>query len=306
MNRNSGRRDGSAVMQALSLLLAALLVVTSAVQVRRARQDAQTIQTLRAQVQSLESEKQQWEALASAAVPSAETEGGTLAYQDLYPEMRVEAAPSFAQQPEKTAYLTFDDGPSANTGRILDALRESGQKATFFVVGKNIPGHEDMLRRMVSEGHTIGVHTDSHDYRKIYASVEAFLEDFHRTYTAVYEACGVRPEIFRFPGGSVNSYNRAIYQPLIAEMLRRGFVYYDWSVSGEDATGKDYTPEQLAALVMEGAEGFAHPLILLHDAGDKGNTAAAVPRILQGLAAEGYTCAPLTNAVEPVFFGYPS
>lgn len=305
-NSSSQRRraDSGFPMQLLCLLLAALLVVFSAVQAQRVKQSNETIRTLSARVQALEADKEQLAATEPASVLTQD--GEALAYQSLYPEMKADPAPVFAEQPEKTAYLTFDDGPSANTYRILDALRDSGQKATFFIVGKNIPGHEDALRRMAEEGHTIAVHTYSHDYREIYASVEAFLEDFHQAYNAIYDACGVRPTLFRFPGGSVNSYNRAIYQQLIAEMLRRGFVYHDWSVSSEDATGKDYTPGQLAGFVMEGAAGASRPVILMHDAGGKESTAAAVPEILRRLREAGYTCAPLTGEVKPVFFGYQS
>lgn len=306
MKNGIGRKKNSgSALQMLCLALSVLIVLLSAVQVRRVKQDAQTIHALRAQIQTLASENERLEALETAAAPE-EGEGETLPYQALYPEMRVDTVSEYVQQPEKTAYLTFDDGPSANTYRILDALKESGQKATFFIVAKNIPGHEDALKRMVNEGHTVAIHTYSHDYREIYGSVEAFLEDFNRAYTAIYEACGVRPTLFRFPGGSVNAYNRSIYQPLIAEMLRRGFVYYDWSVSSEDAAGKNYSPEQLTEFVMEGTAGLSRPVILMHDAGDKGSTASAVPGMIRQLIEAGYTCAPLTGEVKPVFFGYRS
>lgn len=300
------RKDSGFALQLLCLALSALILLLSAVQTRRVKQDAQTIHTLREQIQTLTTENERLEAKETAAASCTEREGEALAYQGLYPEMRADTVSEVVEQPEKTAYLTFDDGPSANTYRILDALKESGQKATFFIVAKNIPGHEDALKRMVNEGHTVAVHTYSHNYREIYGSVEAFLEDFNRAYTVIYETCGVRPTIFRFPGGSVNAYNRAIYQPLIAEMLRRGFVYYDWSVSSEDATGKDYSPEQLTEFVMEGTAGLSRPVILMHDASDKASTAAAVPGIIRQLTNAGYTCAPLTGEVKPVFFGYQS
>lgn len=307
MKNGIGRRkDSGAALQLLCLALSALILLLSAVQTRRVKQDAQTIHTLRAQIQALTTENERLNAMETAVSSLTESEGETLAYQELYPEMRVDAVSEFVQRPEKTAYLTFDDGPSANTYRILDALKESGQKATFFIVAKNIPGHEDALKRMVNEGHTVAIHTYSHNYREIYDSVEAFLEDFNQAYTAIYETCGVRPAIFRFPGGSVNAYNQAIYQPLIAEMLRRGFVYYDWSVSSEDATGKEYSPEQLTEFVMEGTAGLSRPVILMHDASDKVSTASAVPGIIRQLTNAGYTCAPLTGGVKPVFFGYPS
>ena len=223
------------ILRILCVAMALLVFILAVTQTFWARHEAKTIQTLKAQIEGLQADNARLEALIPAIV--LDGPDGTLGYQSLYPEMEVNPKPAFAEQPQKTAYLTFDDGPSANTYTILDALRESGQKATFFIVAKNIPGHEDALRRMADEGHTIAIHTYSHDYRGIYASIEAFLEDFYQAYEAIYDACGVHATLFRFPGGSVNAYNRSIYQPLISEMLRRGFVYHDWSVSSEDATG---------------------------------------------------------------------
>lgn len=292
------------ILRVTCLALALLTVILAVTQTLRARREAKLIQTLNNQIETLQAEKAELE----TQVPDIVLDGpdGSLAYQSLYPEMEVSPKPVFADQPEKTAYLTFDDGPSANTYTILDALKESGQKATFFIVAKNIPGHEDALRRMAAEGHTLAVHTYSHDYRGIYASVEAYLDDFHQAYEAIYAASGVYPTLFRFPGGSVNAYNRTLYQQLIAEMLRRSFVYHDWSVSSEDATGKDYTPEQLTAFVMEGTAQVSKPVILMHDSGEKKNTAAAIPEMVRQLTAAGYTCAPLTGEVRPICFGYQS
>ena len=84
---------------------------------------------------------------------------------------------------------------------------------------------QQLMRDIVNAGHTIGIHSISHDYEKIYSSVESYLDDFNETYTCIYNATGVKPQIFRFPGGSINNYNRFTYMQIIAEMTRRGFVY---------------------------------------------------------------------------------
>lgn len=292
------------VLRLTVVVLVLMTAVLAVAQSFRAYGEARTIRMLQTQVNELQAEKASLEK--QLPTVTLEHPDGTLPYQSLYPEMKVDPQPVFSEPSGKAAYLTFDDGPSANTYQILDALKESGQKATFFIVAKNIPGHEDALRRMAEEGHTVAIHTYSHDYRGIYASVEAYLEDFHQAYEAIYKACGVHPTLFRFPGGSVNAYNHALYQELIAEMLRRGFVYHDWSVSSEDATGKDYSPEELTAFVMEGAAKMKKPVILMHDSGEKKNTAAAVPEMVRQLNEAGYTCAPLTEQVRPVCFGYSS
>ena len=136
---------------------------------------------------------------------------------------------------DNAVYLTFDDGPSARTDEILEILDKYGVKATFFVVGANEEGDLERMQKIVAAGHTLAIHSYSHDYKKIYASVEAYLEDFNQMFCQIYEATGVKPQIFRFPGGSVNSYNVGIHQQLIAEMTRRGFVYFDWNVANGDA-----------------------------------------------------------------------
>lgn len=128
----------------------------------------------------------------------------------------------------KTMYLTFDDGPSEeNTAAVLDILQERGIQATFFVVGENVRSHPEIARRIVEEGHTIGIHCNEHDYDTVYESVEAYLADFQEAYDAVYEVTGVEVELFRFPGGSINAYNEDIYEEIIQEMTDRGFIYFD-------------------------------------------------------------------------------
>lgn len=300
------RRDPRALRRFITIILALAVCATAVVQSIRATGAVGEAKELKAQVSELQGKLDELNEVVPQAMLSSAMKGETLTYQSLYPEMKVEKIPTFAQNDPKAVYLTFDDGPSANTATILDALKAAGQKATFFVMGKNIAGNEDTLKRIVDEGHTIGVHTYSHDYAAIYASVDAYLEDFQQTYQAIYDVCGVYPTVFRFPGGSVNAYNKAVYQQIIAEMLRRGFVYYDWSVSSEDATGKGYTAQQLTAFVTTGVAKTDHPIVLMHDAADKKNTAKAVSGMIAQLQAAGYFCDRLTNEVKPVTFGYSS
>ena len=137
----------------------------------------------------------------------------------------------------KTMYLTFDDGPSEeNTNAILDILKERNIKATFFVVGENVEKHPEIARRIVAEGHTIGIHCNRHVYEEVYASPEAYMADFEEAYRIVYETTGVEVKLFRFPGGSQNAYNKKVYKEIIRRMTEKGFIYYDWNASLEDAT----------------------------------------------------------------------
>lgn len=298
-----GGRSGLFV-RILAVVLVAALAVVAVFQTLRAQGASAEVADLKKQVKTLTEQMDELNELVPQAMLVQEMSEETLSYQTMYPEMKVENPPTFAENDPTVVYLTFDDGPSANTTTILDALVAAGQRATFFVVGKNIAGNEAILQRMVDEGHTIGIHTYSHDYETVYTSVESYLEDFYQTWQAVYDACGVYPTIFRFPGGSVNAYNQEIYQQIIAEMLRRGFVYYDWNASCNDATSTRYSARQLASFAVEGVAATSHPIVLLHDGPEKRTTAQAVPSILSQLAEAGYTCLPLTNTVRPVTFGY--
>lgn len=226
-----------------------------------------------------------------------------LAYQALYPELYAQR-PKGTIKPDHVIYLTFDDGPSDRTIEILDTLKQYGIKATFFVTGKSDEHSKAILRRIVEEGHTIGIHTYTHVYTDIYSSVEAYLEDFNQIYQLIEETTGVKTQIFRFPGGSINSYNGQLYQELIAEMTRRGFVFYDWNISSGDAAGK-HTKESVLASVVQNTVGKKRGIVLMHDSKPMVDTAAALPAMIEELKAQGFYFEALTNQVEPIAFPYP-
>ena len=290
------RRSPKVILKIIGVLLIVAVCAVAAIQTKRLWDADATIAKLQGDTTGAQN--------ASAQTDGQKTGSKALKYQTLYPEMKADSTGTFEEGNAKAVYLTFDDGPSSNTEEILDALAEHDQKATFFVVGKNIEGREETLQRIVDEGHTLGIHGYSHDYDEIYSSVDAFLEDFHEAYQAVYDACGVYPTVFRFPGGSINAYNRDVYQPIIAEMIRRGFVYYDWDVSGGDATGDDLSAEEICENVVQGVSQTEHPVVLLHDAADKDATAEAVSEIVEQLLDIGYYCDKLTPNIQPVTFSY--
>ena len=207
---------------------------------------------------------------------------------------------------EKYVALTFDDGPSANTGRVLEILEQYGVKATFFVVGTSAatPAGQEWLKRIAAAGHAIGMHSWSHDYKKVYASVEAFLEEFNSLYQWIYQTAGVYPSVYRFPGGSLNGYNRGVYQEIIAEMTRRGFVYFDWNASAQDATVHPRPAWEISADCLRGI-GRELVVVLAHDSAARSTTVDALPAIIEGYQNAGYTLAALHPGVEPVHMGYP-
>ena len=135
-------------------------------------------------------------------------------------------------------------------------------------------------------------------------SSDAYLEDFNRMYQQILEVTGTAPQIFRFPGGSINSYNGHIYLDIVAEMVRRGFVYFDWNAMTGDAVKKPPAPAVQVnnALSKAGAE---RVILLSHDSSKMVNTVAALPGIIEGYQTAGYTFAPLTPEVLPIVYAYP-
>ncbi len=237
-------------------------------------------------------------------VPSAQsplyTGGNSFSYQKKYPQLYV-ALPAAAEEERKKGfvYFTFDDGPSRITEKYLDVLAKHNIKATFFVVGKLINGNEDTLKRIAREGHTIGIHTYSHVYSGIYASVDDYLRDFAMTYDKIYKVTGQKPQIFRFPGGSINAHNRKIYGPLVAEMTRRGFKFYDWNVSASDAV-KGATSQSVYSSIVNGVSRKAQNIVLMHDTSHV--TLSALERVIASIKSKGLTFESISSSVAPITF----
>ena len=223
-----------------------------------------------------------------------------LEYKNLYPELYVEAPNEYILD-EMTLYLTFDDGPSWVTSAVLDILLEKDIKATFFVVYNKNQESEAILKRIIDEGHTIGIHSESHIYKEIYASVEEFLHDFKRVSDWVEETTGVKPDIFRFPGGSINQYNYRISNRLIGEMLRRGYSYFDWNISAEDAN-RSVSSESITKNIINGIEGKRMGIILIHDGSANKHIIESLGDIIDYSLGSGYQFKSLNNKVNPIRF----
>lgn len=209
-------------------------------------------------------------------------------YTKMFPDLYTEYCMPKEEQDKKIAYLTFDDGPSENTFEVLDILQEKDIKATFFIVGREINEEgEDVLKRMINEGHTIGIHTYSHRCNEIYCSVERFLDDFNTVYQQIYDVTGERVNIYRFPWGSNNKYNKGIKDALIDEMERRGFSCYDWNVSADDSIGKP-SPYSILHNIKKDMKRDDHPIILMHDSKINDLTVKMLPEIISMIYEMGY------------------
>ena len=261
-------------------------------------------QQLEKEQQSLQEMTEQYDTLCQAATGWFGLQAES-PYASLYPDFYVEQDITEGIKEEGVIYLTFDDGPSARTGEVLDILKEKGVKATFFVIGTEGEANEALLRRIVAEGHTIAMHTASHNYTKMYASVEAYLDDMYKIFTQIKEVTGETPGLFRFPGGSINSYNRSIHQELTAEMLRRGFVPFDWNISSRDAaTTKPLPADTLVNNVVSAAAKVDCGIVLMHDSAAKKTTVQALGPMIDQLREMGFEFKALTPEVKSMLFSY--
>lgn len=196
--------------------------------------------------------------------------------------------PETVEPTGKTIYLTFDDGPGPYTGRLLDILSAYGVPATFFVTAA-YPDYYDLIGRAHREGHTIGVHTASHNYNQIYASERDWFQDFSKMQNIVHEQTGDYTKIFRFPGGSSNTVSR--FNPGIMTRLDKmatdlGYKYFDWNVSSGDA-GETNDTTEIFENIINGCAGRSWSIVLQHDIKDY--SIAAVEQVIIWGRNNGYT-----------------
>jgi peptidoglycan/xylan/chitin deacetylase (PgdA/CDA1 family) len=200
--------------------------------------------------------------------------------------------------PAKTAYLTFNGGPSASTGKILDILKEHKVKATFFVIGTTSAFGKEMYRRIVHEGHTIGNLTYSHDFFKVYVSEESFIEDFNNLQELVYQETGVAPQVYRLPGGAEGAKRMLggqFFKSLSSRMMSNGYTVSDWNIDSQDAGKYQVTKGEVVKAVFSQAEGKNEAVILFNDSSVKTASVEALPEIIQGLSERGFTFKAITT-----------
>ncbi len=189
-------------------------------------------------------------------------------------------------------YLTYDDGPSGYTSRLLDVLDQYGVKATFFVVNT---GYGDTMARAANSGHTVAIHSATHNYDKIYSSEEAYFNDLYYMQSIIQSYTGQTSMMLRFPGGSSNSvsyFNPGIMTRLTQLVQEKGFRYFDWNVDSRDAGGVTNGWAEVAYNVIRGASYRGTSVVLMHDS--NGMCIRATERIIQWGLANGYTFAALT------------
>lgn len=191
-------------------------------------------------------------------------------------------------QPTGRIYLTFDDGPSEYTAALLDVLNKYGVKVTFFVTGY---GDDALIKREFDEGHTVGLHTMSHDYSYVYANLDNYWADLSAIQDKVQRITGEVSNVIRFPGGSSNlisavyDNDKKIMSTLVKQVVERGLKYFDWNIDSDDAGGAN-SADEVFNNVIKALHEYGEFVVLQHDV--KPYSVEAVERIIQYGLEHGY------------------
>lgn len=201
----------------------------------------------------------------------------------------------------KKVYLTFDDGPSSHTEELLDVLKEKNVKATFFVVHNPDESLWNEYKRIVEDGHTLGMHSYTHVYSEIYASKEAFIKDVSDLHAFLYEQTGIDCRYYRFPGGSSNTVSDVDVQELMEYLYKEDIRYYDWNALSGDALTANMAPDELNENVLNYVrENEGDSMVLMHDLETSETTIEALGDLIDILRAEGYEICPIDDYTTPV------
>lgn len=193
----------------------------------------------------------------------------------------------------KRVYLTFDDGPSIYTGQILDILAANDVKATFFVIAREDESYWGYYSRILKEGHTLGMHSYTHKYNQVYASLDAFEEDVSSLSQFLYDRTGVYPTIYRFPGGSSNTVCQVPMEECIAYLNEQGITYYDWNALNGDAVTNELSADKLIENIMTSVRQNNTSIVLMHDMQSRHTTVESLQKLIDTLKEEGYEILPI-------------
>ena len=193
------------------------------------------------------------------------------------------------EEPSKVVYMTFDDGPSENTDKILKILKKYDAKATFFVTGNN-QKYNKSIKKAADQGNTIALHTYTHDYANVYSSTTAYFEDLQKVSDMVKQITGKAPKYIRFPGGSSNTisaqYSQGIMSALDNMVHEKGYEYFDWNCSSGDAASNTVPTQDIVRNAT--SCDYEQIMILFHDSSPKTTTVEALPEIIKSYKERGY------------------
>lgn len=205
-----------------------------------------------------------------------------------------EVAKEVEEEPEaKKIYLTFEDGPSMNTEKILDILKKHKVKATFFVTGKEDNYSKKIYKRIVREGHTLAMHSYSHNVNEVYRSKKSFQKDLEQLSELLHSVTGTFPTMYRFPGGSSTTVGKVDMEVLMEVLDEQGITYYDWNVISPDVANPNERKKEVVSQIMEDVEAFDSSIVLMNDAVNHPMTVKALPTLLQNMKENGYELLPM-------------
>ncbi|MCR8635941.1 polysaccharide deacetylase [Paenibacillus radicis (ex Xue et al. 2023)] len=233
----------------------------------------------------------------SRAYAAANDEERQEAYEQLKSGKRIWTDKAYVQPDQPTVYLTFDDGPSKLTGKVLDILREEGVLATFFMLGEQVKTYPEQVRQAVKDGHAIGNHTYNHKYNELYTSVASFWKQIEQTEQALDETAGVKTRLIRAPGGTFGNFDAFYFYYLD----QAGFEVHDWNIDSGDSKRVGVPANEIIQTVKNGPFGD-QVILLMHDGTGHEQTVKALPDIIRLFKAKGYAFAPLSPQVKPVHF----
>ena len=203
-------------------------------------------------------------------------------------------------------YLTFDDGPSADsTPAILDILKNRNIKATFFVLHYSDENEKYIIREK-NEGHTIALHGYTHTYSELYQSAETCMENFRKIGEQVYKTTGIKSNIIRFPGGSSNTiskkYCEGVMTELVTKVIEAGYRYFDWNVDSDDA-GHAKNSQNIYNNVTSLIKPGRNNVVLMHDFAGNYKTIDALDSIISWGIEQGYVFRKITDETPMVKHG---
>ena len=195
----------------------------------------------------------------------------------------------------KVAYLTFDDGPSKNTKKVLRVLKEKDAVATFFLVGNRITAEtEEIIKEAIDGGNAIGVHSYSHEKDEMYVNEEGFWKDYEKAANRIGEVLEKKPTLHRFPWGSNNGYVSSYVDYLLEDLKKDGVRSFDWNVSGEDSVGV-VTKKSIMKNIQKDLNRYEAPIILLHDSATADVTTEVLGEVIDYVREQGYEFATLEH-----------
>ena len=200
----------------------------------------------------------------------------------------------------KIVYLTFDDGPSVITNNLLDALKACNVKATFFIVGKEVPGREKVLKRIHDEGHSIGLHTYSHNFKKIYKSENIFIQEMISSQEKIKEVTGYSSTFIRFPGGS----SKHLSESMLEKIHDNNLKVFDWNSSLEDGVNPNLSVDDLVKNSKKCKAHSRRIILLMHCNSNNTNTIKALPRIIKYYKSCGYEIKPITDSTPEYYYKF--